>query len=138
MDDIIIGCESEKEINGIKSALSQRFEMKDLGSLKYFLGVNVIQNIEQGTVFINQATYIKSLLRKFEFTDAKSVKSHVDVSAKDETDDDTELIDKTFYQSAVGSLLYLSTKTPPDITFAVSYVARHSSKSTKVVTLLVR
>ena len=65
VDDIITGCESEKEIKDIKSVLSQRFDMKDLGSLKYFLGVNVIQNIEEGTVFINQATYIKSLLRKF-------------------------------------------------------------------------
>ena len=86
----------------------------------------------EGTVFINQATYIKSLLRKFELTDAKPVKSTVDVFAKDETDDDAELIDKTLYQSAVGSLLYLSAKTRPDITFAVSYVARHSSKPTKV------
>ena len=82
VDDIIIGCESEKEINDIKSALTQRFEMRDLGPLKYFLGVNVIQNVEQGTVFINQATYIKSLLRKFEFTDAKPVKSPVDVPCK--------------------------------------------------------
>ena len=48
VDDIIIGCESETEINDIKSVLSLRFEMKDLGSLKYFLGVNVIQNIEEG------------------------------------------------------------------------------------------
>ena len=59
VDDIITGCESEKEINDIKSAFSQCFEMKDLGSLKYFLGVNVIQNFEEGTVFINQAAYIK-------------------------------------------------------------------------------
>ena len=36
VDDIIIGCESEKEINDIKSALSQRFEMKDSGSLNIF------------------------------------------------------------------------------------------------------
>ena len=42
-----------------------------------------------------------------------------------------ELVDESLYQSAVGSLQYQSTMTRPDITFAVSNVAKYCSKPTK-------
>ena len=106
--------------------------MKDLGKLDYFLGVNVVQNVGAGEVFINQSTYVRSLLEKFNFMDAKPVKTPVDKSAKIAIDEDSEPVDKTLYQSAVGSLLYLSTKTRPDITFAVSNVAKYCSDPTKL------
>ena len=38
------------------------------------------------------------------------------------------MVDQELYQSAVGSLLHLSTKTRPDIAYAVGNVARFSSK----------
>ena len=44
--------------------------------------------------------------------------------------EDSVYVDKTHYQSAVGSLLYLSMRTCPDITFAVSLSARFRSKTT--------
>ena len=44
--------------------------------------------------------------------------------------EDNEYVDKTHYQSAVGSLLYLSMRTHPDITFAVSLSAHFCSKTT--------
>ena len=105
---MIIGCASDREIDEIKSAFCDRFEMKDLGKLDYFLGVNVVQNVGAGEVFINQSTYVRSLLEKFNFTEARPVKTPVDTSAKIATDEDSEPVDKTLYQSVVGSLLYLS------------------------------
>ena len=44
---------------------------------------------------------------------------------------DEDSFDKMLYQSVVGSLLYLATKTSPDIAFAVSSVARFSSDPSK-------
>jgi hypothetical protein len=46
------------------------------------------------------------------------------------TDDNDEEINKPHYLAAVGALLYLATNTRPDISFAVSVLARHSQKST--------
>ena len=64
--------------------------------------------------------------------DAKPVNTPVDVNNKLlAASEESELVDQRLYQSAVGSLLYLSCWTRPDVTFAVSSVARFCSKPTK-------
>ena len=64
--------------------------------------------------------------------DAKPVSTPVDVSLKlSKSDGGEEKIDQAEYQSAVGSLLYLSTGTRPDIAFAVNNVAKFCSDPTK-------
>ena len=64
--------------------------------------------------------------------DCKPVGTPVDISAKlVKAKDEDECIDQQLYQSAIGSLLYLSVSTRPDITYAVGNLARFSSKPTK-------
>ena len=129
VDDIIIACKSLDLLRKIKSSLSSRYKMKDLGSLHYFLGVNVIQ--DNDNIFVNQSAYALSILKKFGLENCKPVSTPVDVSnLLEKASDDSDLFDCETYQSAVGSLLYLSTKTRPDITFAVCNVAKYCSKPT--------
>ena len=130
VDDLIIASKSIDEIETIKKSMNNRYKMKDLGALKYFLGINIMQ--DENNVFINQSSYIESLLGKFNFSNANPVKSPVECSIKlVKANESSDLCDVTLYQSAVGSLLYLSTKTRPDITFAVSNVARYCQKPTQ-------
>ncbi|KAF2346199.1 hypothetical protein FHG87_023045 [Trinorchestia longiramus] len=104
--------------------------MKDLGKLSYFLGVSVMQT--KNEVFQEQSAYTKALLSRFGMDNANSVATPVDVNADlVTTSDEVEECDKDFNQSAVGSLLYLSTRTRPDITFAVNNVAKYCSKPLK-------
>ena len=64
-------------------------------------------------------------------TDAKAVKTPVNTSLKlKQASEDSKLVDQEMFQSLVGKLLYLSTRTRPDITFAVSKFARYTSKPT--------
>ena len=64
--------------------------------------------------------------------DAKPVATPVCVGSKlVKTTESDELVDENLYQSAVGSVQYLSTMTRADITFAVSNVAKYCSKLTK-------
>ena len=64
--------------------------------------------------------------------EAKSVKTPVNSSQKlMKASDDSVCVDKELYQCAVGKLLYLSTRTRPDISFAVSRAARYTSKPTE-------
>ena len=131
VDDIILAGKSEKKMADIKKALSDKFEMKDLGELHYFLGVKVIQDRKKGNIWIGQPVYTKNILQKFGMENAKPISTPVAVNTKlTLKTEDSEYFDKETYQSAVGSLLYLSTRTRPDITFAVNNIARFSSNPT--------
>jgi hypothetical protein len=41
VDDIIITGDDQEEMKRLKECLSNEFEVKDLGNLKYFLGIEV-------------------------------------------------------------------------------------------------
>ena len=127
VDDLIIASKCLDQINELKSSLSSNYRMKDLGELRYFLGVNVVQGNDK--IVIHQSPYTKALLNRFNFENANPVSTPVDVSTVLEPRSDEDIsFDTELYQSAVGSLLYLCTKTRPDIAFAVCNVAKYSSK----------
>ena len=111
VDDFVIAAETTEKIKEIKTALSQKFEVKDLGELHYFLGVLVIQNHKNGTVWIGQPTFTETILQKYGMGEAKSVKTPVSVNSKLlKASEESETFDQNLYQSAVGSLLYLTTR----------------------------
>ncbi|KAF2346598.1 Reverse transcriptase RNA-dependent DNA polymerase [Trinorchestia longiramus] len=105
VDDIIIASDCLDEINEVKSCLSAKYKMKDLGKLSYFLGVSVMQT--KNEVFLEQSAYTKALLSRFDMDNANSVATPVDVTVDlVTTSDEVGECDKNLYQSAVGSLLY--------------------------------
>ena len=65
VDDIVLAGQSLKRIEEVKKALSLRFDVKDLGELNYFLGVQVSQDHKNGKVWIGQSTFTESILRKY-------------------------------------------------------------------------
>ena len=127
VDDLLISCDSNSFIEQLKSKLMLKYKMKDLGLSRKFLGVNFVQNNDE--IFIHQTDFTSTLLEKFQFLDCKPVSTPVDNSIKlmISTDGD-KLFDVNIYQSAVGALLYLATRTRPDISYAVSTVDKFSSK----------
>lgn len=60
MDDILLAGKSGRRIQEVKSALAERFDVKDLGELNHFLGVH-----KAGTIWIDQPTYTEGVLKKF-------------------------------------------------------------------------
>lgn len=131
VDDILLAGSTKKRISEVKSALAERFDMKDLGELNHYLGVKIVQNRGDGTIWIGQSAYTEEVLKKFGMESCKPVTTPVEVGVKlTQGTDDSEYVDAAHYQSVVGSLLYLSMRTRPDITFAVSLAARFCSKPT--------
>ena len=103
--------------------------MSDIGPLKHFLGVQIVQNKDEGKIFMNQQAYAERVLNKFGLSDANSVKSPMEANVKlIAATDDSKLCDPVLYQSAIGSLIYLASKTRPDIAFSVYKLARYCSK----------
>ena len=112
--------------------MASKFDVKDLGNLYRFLGVTVIQDQGNKKIWIGQPAYIESILQKFGMENAKPVNTPVDTGIKlVKSTDESEGVDETLYQSAVGSLLYLSIGTRPDITYAVSSVAKFCADPSK-------
>ena len=58
---------NEKQIADCKKMLAEEFEMKDLGFMHYFLGLEVWKNPE-GT-FLNQGKYAVDILKIFDMLD---------------------------------------------------------------------
>ena len=129
VDDIIIAAKDGKRMEKIKQAIAEKFSVKDMGKLKYFLGVSVNQT--DSDISLNQSGYVTRLLDRFNMQEAKPVATPVDVSSKLTKTLDSEQFDQVLYQSAVGSLLYVSIWTRPDVTYAVANVAKFCASPTK-------
>ena len=80
MDDLVIGDEHLDYINKVESLLSDKFEMKDMKELHYFLGINVIRTPVE--IMISQWHYILNLLCKFGMVECKSVVTSLDRNLK--------------------------------------------------------
>lgn len=94
--------------------------MKDLGLLRYFLGVEVQRN--QNGLFLSQMKYITDLLLKTNMLGCKPIGSPAS-KAKLSPSDGSSLQDPSTYRSIVGALQYV-TLTRPDICFAVNQVCQ--------------
>ena len=132
VDDILLATKSPKRIAQVKADLGKQFQVKDMGELHYFLGVSVQQNSQSGTTWIGQPAYTQAVIKKFGLEHSRTVTTPATPGTKLlKATEQSETVDAALYQSAVGSLLYLSGWTRPDITFAVSNVARYCSNPTK-------
>ena len=83
-----------------------------MGVLHHFLGVKGILDYDTDSVWIGQQQYTDNILRKFGMNDCKATWTPVDVSTKLVKEiDSSDKVDQKLYQSAVGSLFYLSLST---------------------------
>lgn len=92
---IIMGDDSA-EVTMLKEQLCSEFEMKDLGDLKYFLGIEVDRS-EQG-IFISQQKYILDLLAEVGMLDCKPARAPMLVNQKMEFEEDRSDADCGGYQ----------------------------------------
>jgi hypothetical protein len=133
VDDLIIFSKNTSAIEEVKDQLRKEFEMKDLGELKYFLGIQVKRDRKLQQIHIDQSTYIKAILKRFEMHNSKPAETPIATGTKlVQARVDDILVDPKRYQSMVGSLMYLMVCTRPDIAYALSQVSQFSNKPTSI------
>jgi hypothetical protein len=110
-------------IVGCKRELAFEFEMKELGLVHHFLGLEVWQRPSE--IFLEQGKYIVEILSKFGMMDCKSMATPMMTNLKKLSDSasDSDLVDPTMYMQLIGSLMYL-VNTRSDICFAVSSLSQ--------------
>ncbi|CAL1361803.1 unnamed protein product [Linum trigynum] len=122
VDDIILAGPRLGDLEAVKLFLKRDFKIKDLGSLKYFLGLEVTRN--SSGISVSQRKYCMDLLAETGLLDAKSCKSPLDCKVKLSATKGTLLPDPSVYKRLVGRLHYL-TVTRPDIAFLVQQLCQY-------------
>ena len=102
VDDIILTSD-EKLITSCKEDLAREFEMKDMGLLHYFLGLEIWQR--DGELFVSQGKYAKEILRKFHMESCKPMETPLAGNWRKEDATSGEVVDATVYRQLVGSLM---------------------------------
>ncbi|RVW49858.1 Retrovirus-related Pol polyprotein from transposon RE1 [Vitis vinifera] len=125
VDDIILTGDDTGEVERLKKVLATEFEVKDLGQMRYFLGMEVARS--RKGISISQRKYVLDLLTETGMLGCKP--SDTPIKARNRMESDGKPVDREKYQRLVGRLIYLS-HTRPDIAFAVSVVSQymHSPK----------
>lgn len=121
VDDMIITGDDADEISRLQEQLSTEFEMKNLGGLKYFLGIEVARS--RKGIFLSQRKYVLDLLTEVGLLECKPVDTPILQNHRLGEYLDQVPADKGRYQRLVGKLIYLS-HTRPDIAYAVSVVSQ--------------
>ena len=121
VDDMIVTGNNLKKIEKLQNYLSKEFEMKDLGALKYFLGIEVSRS--KHGLFLSQRKYVLDLLSETGNSACQPVGTPIEMNHGLSIYPDQTPANKERYQKLVGKLIYL-THTRPDLSYAVSVVSQ--------------
>ncbi|CAM8932740.1 unnamed protein product [Rhodiola kirilowii] len=128
VDDVILTGTSQSIIDEIKRYIHQKFQIKDLGALKYFLGLEVARS--HTGIFLNQRKYVLELLEDNNLTECKPSRTPMDIKHKLSLSQAPLLDDPLQYRKMVGKLIYL-TITRPDLSYSVHVLSQFMQKPTQ-------
>lgn len=131
VDDIILCGDSESRIDTTVSALKKIFEVKDLGEPKLLLGIQIIRNRKLKTITISQRNYINTILERFNYSKINPIPIPLDPNVTlRKRDDEITPPEKHLvkeYQTKLGSIMYASIGTMPQLAYAVQTLSQFSS-----------
>ncbi|XP_020690608.1 uncharacterized protein LOC110105440 [Dendrobium catenatum] len=122
VDDILITGDNNTLISNIIQQLHQHFNMKQLGEVHSFLGIQIERNPNQ--FFLSQQNYAASILEVAQLSDCKSLANPTCTKLPSNFSADSILGDPTIYRRITGSLQYL-TLTRSDISYSVNLLSQH-------------
>ena len=130
VDDLTMAGSSKQVILGFKDHLHENFQIKDLGDLRWLLGIEVKRDHARHTVSLSQRSYIDKIVERFALQDAKPVSTPLDphhqltITQSPSTPRQYEDMRNVPYREAIGSLMYAALGTRPDIAFAVAFLSQ--------------
>jgi len=123
VDDVLCVTKKPQTSKRLMEAIKNRFDMR-IEQVSNYVGLEISRD-KDFSVIIKQKAYIENILNRFGMIDAKPIsipmQPRTDVTTAEESDE------KFPYQEVVGSLIYLTTLTRPDLAFAVGFLARFMS-----------
>jgi len=127
VDDLIVASERFSGVEAIKRGVAAKFEVRDMGEVKDFIGMKVMREKKAKQLTMSSPGHIMALLQEFGMDTCTPNKTAMASGVKLNKTGENLLPDGNRYAELVGSLLYLSTTTRPDIAFAVGVLTRFMS-----------
>jgi transposase InsO family protein len=133
VDDILIAAPLLSDVDHVKKELMAAFEARDLGEISQFLGMKIERDRANKQIKISQALMTAELIARYGLEEANPRAIPLSPSVR-LAQGEGSFLDKTAYSYSqlVGSLMYLSVCTRPDISFAVGVLARFMANPTTV------
>ena len=125
VDDIFAVGLKKSRCDVFRDELNRMVPVKNLGELRWFGGCHYTREREMGTLTISQKTFADELVKKYCVTSTQSVPLRVGVKLEEFNED--EMVENGPFRELVGSLMWLSISTRPDIANAVRAVACSAS-----------
>lgn len=125
VDDMIFASNSQNLIDTLTRSLNDSFELKNLGEVKHYLGIQVTRDHENN-FSLDQSQYITKIAAAFQLEDSKGSVYPLDPGYH-KLEDPHLLENNTEYRKLIGMLLYVSTNTRPDISASIGILAQRVS-----------
>ncbi|XP_042962943.1 uncharacterized mitochondrial protein AtMg00810-like [Carya illinoinensis] len=121
VDDILVASNSNKAISTLRTFLNLKFKVRDLGCLRYFLGLEVARSSKW--IHLCQKKYVLDILSYSGMLGCKPLKIPLDQNFNISKEDSNPITDPSIFRRLIGRLLYL-TITRPDICFSVQVLSQ--------------
>ena len=121
VDDNLLADNDLKEIQHLKTSLLEKFLIKDLENLKYFLGIKFSRSRKE--IFMSQRKYALDILQDTGLIEARPEKFPMEQNLKLSLTEGEKLNDSSKYRRLIGRLIYFSV-TRPDIVYSVRMLSQ--------------
>lgn len=125
VDDFVIACNDISTLHKFKNYLGQCFHMKDLGKLKYFLGVEIARSSEG--IFLSQRKYALDIVTETGLLGCKPSFTPMELNHKLTKPVASPVSDVEAYRRLVGRLIYF-TFTRPELCYCVHILSQFMHK----------
>jgi hypothetical protein len=133
VDDILVFAKNKGLVDNLFSNLqSTKLEVSNLGELNEFLGIEINRDRAKKLITLTQKGYINRIISKYKKDLIRPKNNPLQLGTK--LDKNLEMASKNdinTYQQQIGSLIYITIFTRPDLTYPVNLLARFMSNPSK-------
>ena len=127
---MLLACKDKSQIQEVKRILKSEFDMMDLRNARRILGMEIVRNRKDRTLFLSQNGYLEKVLKRFSMENSKPVSiplaGHLRLSMTQFPQSEVEMKEMNFvpYANVIGSLMYAMVCSRPNIVHSISVLSR--------------